>query len=548
MVSWKSHGGDMLGLDPMSRLGRSDPRPPAAALGRLPKAGFTAGAIGLTALSILMSGCAVGPNFSPAPVPDVTGYVKGRLTSADPGKGPPYIPGQRFITGADVSARWWAAFKSQPLNELVRQSVNHNPNLQAAEAAIKIARYNALAQRGLFFPQVTGNSTSQQILVANPQQVPPIPTEGPQSQFSLVTNQLTVSFVPDIWGGNFRAVESLDATTEQQLFQLEAAYLTLTSNVVTAAIQEASLRGQIAATQRIIAIEKHLLDIIKRQLTFGQAAQADVLAQDAALAQAEELLPPLEKQLAQQRDLLTSLAGQYASDEVAQKFDLAHLKLPTNLPISLPSKLVDQRPDVRAAEANMHAASAQVGVTTAARLPNIVLSANGGSASFNWATAFVPGTGFYTLGAGVTAPIFDGFTLYNKQKAAEAALEQAEAQYRAAVITAFQNVADALRALQADARAMRAARRAEDAAKASLDIVQKQLSEGQVNQLAVLNAQQTYLTASIIRVQTEANRIADTAALFMALGGNWPANCTVPDWRQCATGEPPEVIASAEAK
>ncbi len=535
----------------MLRLGRMDPRPPVAALRqrrRAPRDSIVAGATVLAVLSIAISGCAVGPNFNPAAVPDVDGYVHGKLASAYPEKGPPNVVGQRFITGADVSARWWAAFKSQPLNDLVKRSVEQNPNLQAAEAAIKIARYNALAQRGLFSPQVTGNSTSSQFLFANPGQVPPIPTEGPQSQFSLVTNQLTVSFVPDIWGGNFRAVESLDAVTEQQLFQLEAAYLTLTSNVVTAAIQEASLRGQIAATRRIIAIERHLLDILKRQLAFGQAAQADVLAQDAALAAAEELLPPLEKQLSQQRDLLTALAGQYAADEIAQKFDLAHLRLPTNLPISLPSKLVDQRPDVRAAEANMHAASAQVGVSIAARLPNIVLSANGGSASFNFAQAFVPGTSFYTLAGGVTAPIFDGFTLYNKQKAAEAALDQAEALYRSAVITAFQNVADALRALQSDARAMRAARRAEDTAKASLDIVEKQLSAGQVNQLAVLNAQQTYLTAAVIRVQTEANRLADTAALFMALGGNWPANCTVPDWRQCAMGDPPEASVAVDAK
>src|SRR5271168_161032 len=341
------------------------------------------GAATLAVLSFAISGCAVGPNFNPADKPDVTGYVKGSLASADPGKGPPDIPGQRFLSGADVSTRWWAAFKSEPLNELVVESVNHNPNLQAAEAAIKIARYNALAQRGLFFPQVTGNSATQQILVANPQQVPPIPTVGPQSEFSLVTNQLTVSFVPDIWGGNFRAVESLDATAEQQLFQLEAAYLTLTSSVVTAAIQEASLRGQIDATRRNITIERHLLDILKQQLNAGQAAQADVLAQDAALAQAEQLLPPLEKQLAQQRDLLTALAGQYAADEIRQKFDLAHLKLPTNLPISLPGKLVDQRPDVRAAEANMHSAAAQIGVAIAARLPNITLSANGGSAAFN---------------------------------------------------------------------------------------------------------------------------------------------------------------------
>jgi NodT family efflux transporter outer membrane factor (OMF) lipoprotein len=507
-----------------------------------------AGTAALTVLSMAVSGCAVGPNFKPAAVPEVDGYVRGNLASPDAGNGAPRIAGQHFVTGADVSARWWAAFKSPLLNALVRQSVEHNPNLQAAEAAIRVAQYNAQAQRGLFFPQVTGNTTAQQFLVSNPQQVPPVPLSAQQTQFSLATNQLTVSFVPDIWGGNVRAVENLDATTEQQLFQLEAAYLTLTSNVVTAAIQEASLRGQIAATQRIIAIERNLLDILKRQQSFGQAAQADVLAQDAALAQAEELLPPLEKQLAQQRDLLTSLAGQFAADEISQRFDLAHLKLPANLPISLPSKLVDQRPDVRAAEANMHSASALVGVAIAARLPNIALSANGGSAAPNYAQAFVPGAGFYTLGASVTAPIFDGFTLYNKQKAAEAALAQAEAQYRATVITAFQNVADALRALQADARAVKAALRAEVTAKASLDIVQQQLNAGQVNQLAVLNAQQTYLTAAVVRVQTEANRLSDTAALFMALGGAWPANCTVPDWRQCAMGDPPAVVVSAQAK
>src|ERR1700722_16928443 len=492
---------------------------------------------GLLALAI--SGCAVGPTFVAPPAPDADGYVRGKLASPESGRGGSPVAGQHFVTGADVSARWWSAFKSRPLNQLVRQSVDRNPNLQAAEAAIKVARYNALAQRGLYFPQLSGSSNGADYLIANPGQVPPIPSTGPQSQYTLVTHQLTVSFVPDIWGANLRAVESLDAATEQQLFQLEAAYLTLTSNVVTAAIQEASLRGQIAATQRIIGIERNLLEILKRQFSFGQAAQADVLAQDAALAQAEQLLPPLEKQLAQQRDLLTALAGQYSVNEIEQKFDLAHLKLPANLPVSLPSKLVDQRPDVRAAEANMHSASASVGVAIAARLPNIVLSANGGSNAYNFAQSFQPGTGFYTVAASATAPIFDGFTLYNKQKSAEAALDQAEAQYRATVITAFQNVADALRALQSDASAIRAARRAEDTAKASLDIVQKQLNAGQVNQLAVLNAQQTYLTAAVTRVQSEANRLSDTAALFMALGGGWPSACTTPVWRDCAMGETP---------
>jgi NodT family efflux transporter outer membrane factor (OMF) lipoprotein len=480
----------------------------------------------------------VGPNFVPPPAPDVDGYLPGKLASPDPGKGGPKIAGQHFVSGADVSARWWAAFRSEPLNDLIRQAVEHNPNLQAAEAAIRVAHFNAQAQRGLWAPQVTGNSTSSQILLSNAGSVFGADLGSvPQTQYSLVTNQLTVNFVPDIWGGNFRAVENLDAITEQQMFQLEAAYLTLTSNVVTAAIQEASLRGQIAATERVIAIERRSLEILRRQNQMGSVAKADVLAQEAALAAAEELLPPLQKQLAQQRDLLTALAGQLSANEISQKFDLGRLKLPANLPVSLPSKLVDHRPDVRAAEANMHSASALIGVAIAARLPNIQLSANGGTSAYNFAQSFAPGTGFYTLAAGVTAPIFDGFTLYNRQKAAEAALAQAEAQYRSAVITAFQNVADALRALQSDARAVKAAVHAEETAKASLDIVQKQLEEGQINQLALLNAQQTYLTAVIVRVQTEATRFADTAALFMALGGGWPANCMTPVWRQCAMGE-----------
>jgi NodT family efflux transporter outer membrane factor (OMF) lipoprotein len=484
-------------------------------------------------LLLILSGC-VGPNFVPPPAPAVDNYLPGKLASPDPGKGGPDVAGQHFVTGADVSARWWAAFRSEPLNDLIRQAVEHNPTLQSAEAAIRIANFSALAQRGLWFPQV-GAEYSPSL-----QQISGASGSGPDGQspavFALHTAQLNISYVPDIWGGNARAVENLDAVTEQSLFQLEAAYLALTSNVVTAAIQEASLRGQMQATERVIAIERHSLDILKRQQQAGSAAQADVLAQEAALAASEELLPPLQKQLAQQRDLLTALAGQLSSDEIMQKFDLAHLKLPANLPVSLPSKLVDRRPDVRAAEANMHSASALIGVAIVARLPNFTISGNVGATAFNIADLFTPGTNFYFIGA-ATQPIFDGFTLYYKQKAAEAALDQAEAQYRSTVISAFQNVADALRALQADARAMKAAVHAEDTAKASLDIVQKQLEEGQVNQLQLLNAQQTYLNAVVVRVQTEATRFADTAALFMALGGGWPSTCVTPVWRDCAMGE-----------
>ena len=349
--------------------------------------------------------------------------------------------------------------------------------------------------------------------------------------------------MPDIWGQNFRAVENLDALTEQAQFQLEAAYLALTANVVTAAIQEASLRGQIAATERIIKIERDILGILKSQFAAGQAAQVDVLTQETALAQAEQTLPPLQKQLAVQRNLLTALAGQFSAKEILETFDLQHLTLPRNLPVSLPGTMVAQRPDVRAAEASLHSASALVGVAIAARLPNITLSGNPGSSAFKPAELFAPGTLFYTVVGSATQTVFDGFTLYHRQKAAEAALEQAGAVYRQTVITALQNVADALRGLQADVRSVQAAIKAEEAAKASLDIIQKQLTLGQINQVTVLTAQQAYLNTAIARVQAQATRLTDTAALFMALGGGWPAACTTAVWRDCVLkdGSPVQV-------
>ncbi|WP_315838702.1 efflux transporter outer membrane subunit [Bradyrhizobium prioriisuperbiae] len=494
---------------------------------------------GATALCLLLTGCAVGLDFVTPAAPEVSRYTREPLASPMVAADGPAIAPQRFADGADIASRWWSAFRSRPLNDLIRMSVEQNPSLQAAEAAIKVAHYNALAQRGLFLPQLGAGYTGAD------QQFATTPSQSPD-RFTLHTAQLTVSFVPDVWGQNRRNVESLDAVTEQQQFQLEAAYLTLTANVVTAAVQEASLRGQIAAAQRIVKIGRDILGILKSQHAAGQAAEVDVLTQQATLAQAEQTLPPLQKQLAVQRNLLTALAGRVSADEILQTFDLASLRLPANLPVSLPSTMVRQRPDVRAAEANLHSASALVGVAIAARLPNITLSANPGVSAASFAAMFTPGTAFYTVAASATQTVFDGLTLYHKQKAAEAALEQADALYRQAVITAMQNVADALRALQADARGVQAAIKAETAAKASLDIVQKQLVLGQINQVTVLTAQQTYFNASIARVQAEATRLADTAALFMALGGGWPADCPSTDWRKCVFE--PAALREAAAK
>jgi NodT family efflux transporter outer membrane factor (OMF) lipoprotein len=426
---------------------------------------------------------------------------------------------QHFVPSVDIPADWWHLFHSEPLDTLVKQALAANPNLPAAQAALRQAQENVAAQRGYYYPTVSAELNASRNLTPTASVSPASATGNPY--YSLITPQLNISFVPDVFGSNRRAVESLQAQADNQRFMLEATWLTLTSNVVAGAIQEASLRGQVAATEDAIKVETDLLAILRRQQALGQTAGADVAAQEAALAQAQLTLPPLQKQLAQQRDALTALAGRYPSQEIEQTFDLAGLEMPMDLPVSLPSELVKQRPDVRQAEANLHVASAGIGQAIAARLPQITLSAQVGNSASTVSNMFTPGTNFWTLAGGLTQPVFEGFTLLHKQRAAQAAFDQASAQYRGTVLTAFQNVADALRALQSDADAMKAAVASERAAARSLEIVRRQLALGQIAYLAVLNAENTYAQARLALVQAQAARLADTAALFQALGGGW---------------------------
>jgi NodT family efflux transporter outer membrane factor (OMF) lipoprotein len=481
-----------------------------------PGSGRPAAARTLIFCSLALAGCAVGPDFlKPAP-PAVDGFVAtGATPPAQAGRG---ATAQRLVVGADIPGQWWDIFHSQPLTTLITRALAQNQDLKAAQAALRAARETAQAQRGLSFPQLGANFNPTGGKVGNAESSP---LASGATVYSLTTAQLTVSYTPDVFGLNQREVESADALAEAQRFQLEAAYLTLTSNLVLAAVQEASLRAQIDATRKVIAIETELLGVLRRQMSLGQIAGGDVLVQEAALAQAQQSLPPLEKQLGIERDLLTALAGQLPSDEIAEHFDFATLHLPRELPVSLPSSLVAHRPDIQAAEANLHSASALVGVAVANRLPVISLTAQGGSAAANLAHLFSPPTAFYTLSGNVAQTIFDGGTLLHKQKAAEAQLDQAYAQYKSTVIVAFQNVGDALRALDADARALQAATAAETAALRSLTVARRQLALGQVANIVVLNAQQTYQQALLTRVQAQANRFSDTAALFQALGGGW---------------------------
>jgi NodT family efflux transporter outer membrane factor (OMF) lipoprotein len=469
---------------------------------------------------LALGACAVGPDYKrPDTVPASAGYTPERVTMTSAASGDRFGAAQRLVDGQDLQAEWWTVFKSPALDDLVARSLKTNPSLTAAEAALRQSRELVAAQKGTWYPQVTAGFSASRNLTPIESLSAASPTGNPY--YSLVTPQLNVSFVPDVFGANYRAVEALQAQAENQRFQLEATYLTLTSNVVMGAVQEASLRGQIAATEQTIKAERDLLDILRKQQTLGGASGADVAAQEAALAQSEQALPPLRKQLAQQRDALTALAGRFPSEEIEAKFNLMNFTLPTDLPVSLPSKLVEQRPDIRQAEENLHAASANIGQAVAARLPQITLGANVGNSADSFSKMFAAGTNFWTLSAGVTGPVFEGFSLLHKERAARAAFDQAAAQYKMTVLTAFQNVADTLRALQADADAVRAADASVQAASRSLDIVKKQLALGQIPYTGVLAAENTYQLALVSLVQAQANRLSDTAALFQALGGGW---------------------------
>jgi NodT family efflux transporter outer membrane factor (OMF) lipoprotein len=300
-----------------------------------------------------------------------------------------------------------------------------------------------------------------------------------------------------------------------------AAYTTLTANVVVTAIQAAAVQAQIDATRQLIELNSNMVQILRYQLTKGYAGRLDVVAQESQLAQVNAMLPPLLKQSAQLRDLLAVLAGRFPNQAPTEKFELASLRLPAELPVSLPSQLVTQRPDVLQAEANLHAASAQIGIATANRLPNITLTADAGSTVLSIDKVFTSGTGFWGLGAAAMAPIFQGGTLLHQERAAKAAFIQAAEQYRSTVLTAFQNVADTLTALQQDAEGLKAAAAAADDAQETLDLSQRQWKDGYISYLTLLSAEQAYQQARINFVQAQANRYADTAALFQALGGGW---------------------------
>jgi NodT family efflux transporter outer membrane factor (OMF) lipoprotein len=466
-----------------------------------------------------LTACAVGPDYKRPTAPTAAGYggasTQEQTAAAQSAGG----DAQHFIADMSVPSQWWMLFQSPKLNRLVEQSLKANPNVGAAQAALRQAHELYWAQRASFFPTVQGNFGGARSEF--PTNTLTAPTVASSSTYTLYTAQLTLSYVPDIFGATRRQVEIAKAQYDSTRFQLEATYLTLSSNVVVTAVQEASLRGQIAATARLLEMEHQLTGFVQQQRTLGTASDLDLLAQQSLEAQTAQTLPPLQKQLSQTRDQLTALLGRLPSEEPQETFLLGELTLPTALPASLPSKLIEQRPDVRLAEENLHMASAEVGVAVADLLPQFAINGNMGSSALTIGQLFTPYTGFWDAGASLTQTLFDAGALLHKKRAADAGLDQAAAQYRAAVILACQNVADTLRALQSDADALKASAEAEQAAKKTLELAERQRALGTISLVSVLNAEQAYQTAVLARVVAQANRYADSAGLFQALGGGW---------------------------
>jgi NodT family efflux transporter outer membrane factor (OMF) lipoprotein len=472
-------------------------------------------AIGAFVLAAAASGCAVGPDFHPVAAPAVSAYTSEPLpahtASADVIGGAP----QTLQPGGDIPGQWWSLFHSAQLDRLIDEALTANPNLAAAQAALRVTQETAAAEQGYLYPSIDAYATGiRERRLFYRTGVP----AGISAPFNLENSGVNVSYTLDVFGGIRRQVEVFQAQSEYQKFELEATYLTLTADVVTTAIQEASLRGQVAATLKLINDERDQLVIVQNEFDLGGASQADVAAQQTTLAQTEATLPPLNKQLQIERDLLRLLTGHFPGEDVGEKFDLSELQLPQKLPLSLPSQLVEQRPDVRQFQALLHAASAQIGVATANMLPQFTIS--GGLSSYA-AQGVNPAILAWNIAGGITQPIFEGGTLLHRRRAAIEAYNQVLAEYRYTVLVAFQNVADALHALEDDANAVKADAIAERSASESFRLARDQYQAGYIPYLSLLVAENSYQQTIISLVQAEASRYADTAALFQALGGGW---------------------------
>ncbi len=470
-------------------------------------------------LSLTLVACAVGPDFRRPEAEGSGTYLESPLPRqiASPAYG---VGGetQNLRTGNDLIHDWWTLFRSEPLNPLVEQALRENPGLAAATAALRQAQENLKAGQGnLLFPAVAAQfgATREHASGAS------LGLPQLSSTFSLFNAQVNVSYTFDLFGSIRRQLEALQAQVDYQQDQLRAAQLALSANIVTAVIRESALREQIRALRDVERLQRSGLEIVERRFDMGAVTRSDVLAQRTALAQTVASIPPLERQLAQTHHQVAVYVGKAPSELDTTSLVVSQLQLPVDLPVSVASDLVHQRPDILAAEALLHSASAQVGVATANLYPQLTLGGNYGYTALSMNQLFTPDSVVWGITAGLVQPVFRGGALAAQQRAAIAAFEEAAAVYRQTVLTAFANVADALRALEFDAQALAAQADAYAQAQAAAELAQSQFDSGSISYLSLLNAQQQYAQAAVAVVQARADRFTDTAALFQALGGGW---------------------------
>ena len=473
-------------------------------------------------LGATLTACAVGPNYTAPPPPQTSGYILGTVPGAAPAATTATpLPGgaaQRFMSELDIPGQWWTLFKSPELNALIERSLSNNPNLASAQAALRQANETTAAERGSYFPSASGQYQAERQKASGASFGDPA---AGSFLYALNSASVNVSYTLDAFGGIRRQVEALQAEADYQRFSLEASYLSLTANIVTAAVTEASLRAQITANEDIARAQQAELDITQKRLNLGGASRADVLQQQSTLQSTLAGLPLLRSQLAQERNLLATYVGDLPADYRGGEIDLNSLTLPIDLPLTVPSKLVEQRPDVQQYSALLHQATAQIGVATANMLPQLTLTGSYGSVGSTFGDMFKSSSVVWSAIAGVTQPIFKGGALLHQRRAAIATAQEAAANYQSTVLTAFENVSNTLYALQADADALAAQHAAEQAAKDSLGLVHIQYKSGSASYLQVLTAEQSYQSAAVSLVKARAQRFADTAALFQALGGGW---------------------------
>lgn len=467
-------------------------------------------------LSALLSGCAVGPDFQSPEPPKAKSYTQAPLPRKTVEIVGQEEKTQEFVFQQQLSRQWWTLFESEKLCQLIDQGLRNSPSLQAAQAALRQAEENLKAGMGGFYPSVD----AQMSATREKESQAAFGISGPPLLFNVYNASLNVSYSPDIFGALRRQVEALGAEVDHKRFELEAAYLTLTSNIVTTAIQEASLRTQIDATHELISFQEKQLDIIRSQLKFGGASQSDVFAQETLVAQTKANLPPLVSSLAQTHHALAILIGDLPSEARLPQFTLTDIHLPTELPITLPSSLVRHRPDIKAAEALLHEANAQIGVAKANMFPQLTLTGTVGEINNKSRNLFTSSSDVWNIASQLLQPIFRGGTLIAQENAAIAAYDKAFAQYKLTVLQAFQQVADVLRAIVEDAKSHKSLLEAENAALKNLEISRKQYQLGGISFLTLLNAERQYQQTRINRIKAEATRYADTAALFQALGGD----------------------------